>query len=80
MRSATNELRPYFSKLGYELPEKIRFAIHPKIAQERLGHSTITTTLDLYSHVVDTMQNDAVAKLDSAFKAVIRSRPKLQLG
>ncbi|MEJ0061659.1 MAG: transcription elongation protein SprT [Alphaproteobacteria bacterium] len=27
LRSATNELRPYFSKLGYELPEKIRFAI-----------------------------------------------------
>jgi integrase len=30
--------------------------VHPKIAQERLGHSTITTTMDLYSHVRDTMQ------------------------
>ena len=30
--------------------------VHPKIAQERLGHSTITTTMDLYSHVTDTMQ------------------------
>ncbi|MDD5585335.1 MAG: transcription elongation protein SprT [Alphaproteobacteria bacterium] len=27
LRSATNELRPYFEKLGYTLPEKIRFAI-----------------------------------------------------
>ncbi len=27
LRSATNELRPYFDKLGYTLPEKIRFAI-----------------------------------------------------
>jgi site-specific recombinase XerD len=29
--------------------------VHPKVAQERLGHSTITTTLDLYSHVTETM-------------------------
>jgi Phage integrase family len=27
--------------------------VHPKIAQERLGHSTITTTMDLYSHVTE---------------------------
>src|SRR5277367_2706852 len=27
LRSAANELRPYFEKLGYTLPEKIRFAI-----------------------------------------------------
>jgi hypothetical protein len=27
LRAATNELRPYFAKLGYTLPEKIRFAI-----------------------------------------------------
>jgi integrase len=55
--------------------------VHPKIAQERLGHSTITTTLDLYSHVTNTMQNDAAAKLDSAFKSAIKARvnqgPKL---
>jgi integrase len=44
--------------------------VHPKIAQERLGHSTITTTLDLYSHVTDTMQNDAAEKLDSAFRSI----------
>src|SRR5262249_26535142 len=28
--------------------------VHPKIAQERLGHASITTTLDLYSHVTET--------------------------
>lgn len=48
--------------------------IHPKIAQERLGHSSITTTLDLYSHVTETMQNDAAEKLDAAFRGA--SRPK----
>jgi integrase len=42
--------------------------VHPKIAQERLGHSTITTTMDLYSHVTDTMQADAAGRLDTAFQ------------
>jgi integrase len=40
--------------------------VHPKIVQERLGHSTITTTMDLYSHVSETMQSDATARLDQA--------------
>jgi integrase len=42
--------------------------VHPKVAQERLGHSTITTTMDLYSHVTDTMQADRAARLDTAFQ------------
>jgi integrase len=46
--------------------------VHPKIAQERLGHASITTTLDLYSHVTDTMQSDAAQRLDAAF-AVARA-------
>ena len=36
-----------------------------------LGHSTISTTLDLYSHVTDTMQSDAAARLDAAFRLTI---------
>jgi integrase len=47
--------------------------VHPKIAQERLGHSTITTTLDLYSHVSETMQEEAAAKLDSVFRSAINA-------
>ena len=45
--------------------------VHPKVAQERLGHSTITTTLDLYSHVTETMQSDAATRLDAAFRPAI---------
>jgi len=45
--------------------------VHPKIAQERLGHATITTTLDLYSHVTETMQSDAAERLDALFQAAI---------
>jgi integrase len=42
--------------------------VHPKIVQERLGHSTIAVTMDLYSHVSETMQGDATAKLDDAWE------------
>ena len=31
-----------------------------KVVQERLGHSTITTTMNIYSHVTPTMQKNAV--------------------
>ncbi len=51
--------------------------IHPKIAQERLGHSTITTTLDLYSHVTNTMQADAATRLDTAFRSAMKARSNL---
>ena len=46
--------------------------VHPKIVQERLGHASITTTLDLYSHVTSTMQGDAAARLDAAFQPAIK--------
>jgi len=35
---------------------------HPKVVQERLGHSTITTTMNIYSHVTPTMQKAAVSR------------------
>jgi integrase len=46
--------------------------IHPKVASERLGHSKIGITLDLYSHVMPGMQEDAATKLDAALKAAQR--------
>jgi integrase len=42
---------------------------HPKVVQERLGHSTIAVTLDVYSHVLPTIQRDAVSKLDGLLGA-----------
>jgi site-specific recombinase XerD len=31
--------------------------VHPKVVQEILGHSTATTTLDIYSHVLPSLQS-----------------------
>jgi integrase len=50
--------------------------VHPKVAQERLGHSSISLTLDLYNHITGTVQEDAAAKLDMAFQSAITARPK----
>jgi hypothetical protein len=44
--------------------------VHPRIAQERLGHSTVSLTLDLYSHVTGAMQEDAAAKINAALSGV----------
>ena len=38
--------------------------IHPKIVQERLGHSRIDITMDIYSHVIPGMQKPAAAEMD----------------
>ncbi|MER9456984.1 tyrosine-type recombinase/integrase [Mesorhizobium sp. M0478] len=50
--------------------------IHPKIASERLGHSNIGITLDLYSHVMPGMQADAAEQVDVALQAAISSERK----
>jgi integrase len=41
--------------------------VNPKIVSERLGHSTITLTLDTYSAVLPGLQEVATEKLDSVF-------------
>ena len=47
--------------------------VHPKIAQERLGHASIAMTLDLYSHVTADMQRQAADQLDAAIEDASRS-------
>ncbi|MDH3189060.1 MAG: site-specific integrase [Acidimicrobiia bacterium] len=41
----------------------LRAGVHPKVVQERLGHSSIVITLDIYSSVLPTMQREAVDRL-----------------
>ncbi len=40
---------------------------HPKVVQEMLGHSRVSTTLDIYSHVSPEMQEEAVRRFGSQF-------------
>jgi integrase len=41
----------------------LQAGIHPKVVSERLGHATVGMTLDVYSHAVPAMQEDAAAKV-----------------
>ncbi len=41
--------------------------IHPKVVSERLGHASIGITLDIYSHVLPSMQSEAAAAFDHLF-------------
>jgi integrase len=56
-RIRLHDLRHTHATLG------LAAGIHPKVMQERLGHSSIAVTLDLYSHVVPAMQEDAASRI-----------------
>jgi integrase len=43
--------------------------VHPKVVSERLGHASVGITLDTYSHVLPTMQAEAVRAFDELFAA-----------
>ncbi len=42
----------------------LALGVHPKIVQEILGHSNIAMTMNIYSHVLPTMQQDAMSRLN----------------
>jgi integrase len=54
--------------------------VHPKVASERLGHSKVGITLDLYSHVLPNMQTDAAALVDEALQAAVQKRSAKPVG
>src|SRR5450759_1140026 len=39
----------------------LQAGIHPKVVSERLGHATVSITLDTYSHAIPAMQEEAAA-------------------
>jgi len=39
----------------------LQAGIHPKVVSERLGHATVSITLDTYSHAIPAMQEAAAA-------------------
>lgn len=41
---------------------------HPKVVQELLGHTQISMTMDIYSHVLPTMQHEAMGKMNDVLR------------
>lgn len=46
----------------------LSMGIHAKVVQELPGHSTITITMDVYSHVLPSMQQEAMDKWGNCFE------------
>jgi integrase len=45
----------------------LAMGVHIKVVQELLGHSNITTTLNIYSHVLPSLYQDAMDRLSNLF-------------
>jgi integrase len=58
----------------------LKQGIHPKVVQERLGHSSIAITLDRYSHVAPGLQEAAARRFDEAFAAKYNQPVDEQVG
>jgi integrase len=81
-RSLTHVVSAFLKEWGVTL-HKLRHShasymlasnVHPKIVQERLGHSSIAITLDIYSHLMPNMQEGAAAAVDGVMRAAINKR------
>jgi integrase len=48
----------------------------PKVISEALGHSSVAFTMDVYSHIIEGMQSDAIALLDEVLPAGINGNRK----
>lgn len=81
-RSLTHVMSDFLKEWGVTL-HKLRHShashmlaakVHPKIVQERLGHSSIAITMDIYSHLMPNMQGEAATAVDDTIRAAINKR------
>lgn len=77
-----NTVSRAFEKLARSLGLKMRFhdlrhahatlmlrqGVHPKIVSERLGHSSVAITLDIYSHVLPGLQEAAAHQFEEGLQ------------
>lgn len=53
--------------------------VNPKIVSERLGHASVSLTLDTYSHILPTIQDAAVEVLGTSLYKTPKVPAKLPL-
>jgi len=66
-RAGVPRIRPY--DLRHSSASLLLAAgVHPKIVAERLGHANVNLTLNTYSHVLPTLQQDAANTLEAMLR------------
>lgn len=55
----------------------LKAGVHPKVVSERLGHSSVTITMDRYSHLLPGIQ-EAAAKFDELVQLAPAQSQKLR--
>ena len=83
-RELSKKVRRLTDKLGFNvrfhdlrhthISHLLAEGVHPKVASERAGHASVGITLDVYSHVIPGLQEDAANRIDAAL------RPHLERG
>lgn len=53
----------------------LRAGVAAKVVSERLGHSSIGITLDLYSHVVSEVQREAAERVEEQIRPIVARLP-----
>ncbi|MCT1577986.1 site-specific integrase [Oceanobacillus kimchii] len=54
----------------------LKMGIHPKVVQERLGHRSIQTTLDTYSHIIPGIQEIAATSIQKSLYGEKDAKPE----
>jgi integrase len=65
-----HELRHTFASMALEA------GVDLKTVSNALGHSTISTTADIYAHVTDSLMRDAADRIDDAVTTALRKSTK----
>jgi integrase len=52
-------------------PSRCRQAFTPTVVQERLGHANIGITMDVYSHVIAGLHEDAAEQVAALFRGPV---------
>lgn len=57
--------------------QPLRAGILPKVISERLGHSKVGFTLDVYSHLLPGMEEGAAQKAGAALKLAVEKQRRV---
>jgi integrase len=54
----------------------LQAGVHPKVVSDRLGHSSVAFTLDVYSHAIEGLDDDAAARVADLIRRGTRVQPR----